>query len=109
MFSVNIETILFVLTHLWVYFYYTHSRNIGPRLHTKLDPHGLGFGEQKKMPVSRCGPLEVKTTTTTTTPRNPVIFSADDWAVQSPSQQSIRVPLPFSEGDWIPREQQQIL
>ena len=25
--------------------------------------------------------------------------SADDWGVQSPSQQSIEVPLPFSEGD----------
>ena len=36
-------------------------------------------------------------------PRNPVIFSADDWGVQSSSQHNISVPLPFSEGDWIPR------
>ena len=36
-------------------------------------------------------------------PRHPVIFSADDWGVQSPPQHSIWVPLPFSEGDWIPR------
>ena len=35
-------------------------------------------------------------------PRHPVIFSADDWGVQSPPQHSIWVPLPFSEGDWIP-------
>ena len=34
-------------------------------------------------------------------PRHPVIFSADDWGVQSLSQNSIEVPLPFSEGDWI--------
>ena len=26
----------------------------------------------------------------------------DDWGVQSPPQHSIRVPLPFSGGDWIP-------
>ena len=37
-------------------------------------------------------------------PRHPVIFSADDWDVQSHPQQSIWVPLPFSEGDWIPRD-----
>ena len=36
-------------------------------------------------------------------PRHPVIFSADDWGVQSPPQHSIWVPLAFSEGDWIPR------
>ena len=28
-------------------------------------------------------------------PRHPVIFSDDDWCVQS--------PFPFSEGNWIPR------
>ena len=39
-----------------------------------------------------------------TFPRHPVIFSADDWDVQSHPQQSIWVPLPFSEGDWIPRD-----
>ena len=39
-----------------------------------------------------------------TNPRHPVIFSADDWGVQSPSQQCLLVPLPFSEGDRIPRE-----
>ena len=40
-------------------------------------------------------------------PRHPVIFSDDDWGVQSPPQHSIyrfQVPLPFSGGDWIPRE-----
>ena len=26
----------------------------------------------------------------------------DDWGVQSPPQHIIEVPLPFSEGDWIP-------
>ena len=36
-------------------------------------------------------------------PRHPVIFSADDCDVQSPPQHRIWVPLPFSEGDWIPR------
>ena len=36
-------------------------------------------------------------------PRHPVIFSDDDWDVQSPPQHSMQVPLPFSEGDWIPR------
>ena len=36
-------------------------------------------------------------------PRHPVIFLADDWGVQSPPEHSIYVPLPFSEGDWIPR------
>ena len=37
-------------------------------------------------------------------PRHPVIFSADDWGVQSPPQHNIQFPLPFSEGDWIPRD-----
>ena len=37
-------------------------------------------------------------------PRDPITLSEDDWGVQSPPQQSIRVPLPFSEGDWIPWE-----
>ncbi len=36
-------------------------------------------------------------------PRHPVIFSADDWGVQSPLQHGILVPLPFEKGDWIPR------
>ena len=31
-----------------------------------------------------------------TIPRNPVIFSDDDWGVQSPPHHSICVPLPFS-------------
>ena len=38
-----------------------------------------------------------------TIPRHPVILSEIDWGVQSPPQHSILVPLPFSEGDWIPR------
>jgi len=37
------------------------------------------------------------------TNRHPVIFSDNDWGVQSPSQHSIVVPLPFSAGDLIPR------
>ena len=36
-------------------------------------------------------------------PRHPVIFSDDDWGVQSPPQHSLEVPLPFSGGDWISR------
>ena len=36
-------------------------------------------------------------------PRDPISLSVDDWGVQSPSQQNIEVPLPFLEGDWIPR------
>ena len=39
-------------------------------------------------------------------PRHPVIFSNDDWGVQSPPQHSIYVPLPFSGGDWIPKVRQ---
>ena len=31
-------------------------------------------------------------------PGHPVIFSADEWGVQSLSQHSIEVPLPFSDG-----------
>ena len=38
-------------------------------------------------------------------PRHPVILSANDWDVES-TQQSIEVPLLFSGGDWIPRDQQ---
>ena len=43
-------------------------------------------------------------------PDHPVIFSADDWGVQSPSQHNIWVPLPvlFSEGDWIPRVEKRL-
>ena len=37
-------------------------------------------------------------------PRDPITLSEDDWGLQSPRQQGIWVPLPFSEGDWIPRE-----
>ena len=37
------------------------------------------------------------------TRRHPVIFSDDDWGVKSPPQHNIYVPLPFSEGDWMPR------
>ena len=40
----------------------------------------------------------------TTNPRGPITLSEDDWGVQSPPQESIWVPLPFLEGDWIPRE-----
>ena len=36
-------------------------------------------------------------------PRHPVIFSGNDWGVQSHSQHNIQVPLPFSGGYWIPR------
>ena len=36
-------------------------------------------------------------------PKHPVIFSADSWCIKSLPQHSILVPLPFSEGDWIPR------
>ena len=36
-------------------------------------------------------------------PRDPTALSNDDWGVLSPPQQVIYVPLPFSEGDWIPR------
>ena len=36
--------------------------------------------------------------------RNPVILSENDWGVQSHPQHSIWVTLPFSEGDWIPRD-----
>ena len=32
-------------------------------------------------------------------PRDPITLSEDDWGVQSPPQQGIKVPLPFSEGD----------
>ena len=41
-----------------------------------------------------------------THPRHPVIFSAKDWGVQSPPQHRIEVPLPFSEGDWIPMDRE---
>ena len=37
-------------------------------------------------------------------PMDPITLSEDDWGVQSPPQQGIKVPLPFSEGDWIPRD-----
>ena len=37
-------------------------------------------------------------------PRDPITLSEDDWDVQSPSQHSIWIPLPFSEGYWIPRD-----
>ena len=36
-------------------------------------------------------------------PRDPITLSEDDWDVQSPSQHSIWIPLPFSGGYWIPR------
>jgi len=36
-------------------------------------------------------------------PGHSVIFSDGHWVVQSPPQHIISVPLPFSEGDWIPR------
>ena len=47
-------------------------------------------------------------------PRNPVIFSDDDWCVQSPPKRflylgSITVPLPFSEGDLIPRDYKSLI
>ena len=39
-------------------------------------------------------------------PRHPVIFSADEEGLSNHRNEthSIHVPLPFSEGDWIPRE-----
>ena len=38
--------------------------------------------------------------------RHPIIFSDNDWDVQSPPKRIIifLVPLPFSRGDWIPRD-----
>ena len=37
-------------------------------------------------------------------PRQPVIFSDDDWDVQSlPHSTYLKSMKPFSEGDWIPR------
>ena len=50
------------------------------------------------------GPEKFATCPDIQCPRHPVIFLADDWGVQSPSQHSILAPLPFSEGDWIPRD-----
>ena len=39
-------------------------------------------------------------------PRDPITLSDDDYGVESPPQKGIWISIPFSEGDWIPRDVQ---
>ena len=74
---------------LWICFGICIERHLQPPIDKHDDCHAIM--------------VEVNITENLFCPRGPITLSEDDWGVQSPPQQSISVPLPFSAGDWIPR------
>jgi len=68
------------------------------------DPFRLGNSQKNPHPRHSMGLEYLPTFGLNLVPMDPITLSDDDWGAKSHPQQGILVPLPFSEGDWIPRE-----